>query len=98
VGESWALLVAAFLATALLHLAHSTMAKAHGAHATPAWLTILCALRQVEAPSLRRLAATTEASALAIGTFHSGLFTLAPLVAAALLWERDPVLGGWPQP
>ena len=95
VGESWALLAAAFLATALLHLAHSTMAKAHGAHATLAWLTILCALRQVEAPSLRRLAATTGASALSIGTFHSGLFTLAPLALTALLWRAPSRRAAW---
>ena len=84
-SDGWALLVAALLATALLHVAHSSVSKAHAAHVTLAWITILLVLRQLEAPSLARILATTVVAVLAIGTFHTGFFVLLPMFAAACL-------------
>lgn len=95
-----AALAAALLATALLHLAHSAVAKPHAAGATLTWLAILCALRQLERPTWVRMLLTAGAAGLAIGTIQSGYFTLPVLFAAAFLgWRRTPgrwlAIGAW---
>lgn len=87
-SDSWALLAAAFLATALMHVAHSSVAKAHAAEVTLAWLALLCVLRQIEAPSIARAAACAAAAALAIGTIQTGFFLLPPLLLGAWYSRR----------
>ena len=94
-SDGWALLVAALLASALLHVAHSSVSKAHAAHVTMAWLTILLALRQLDAASVGRVLATTLAAVLAIGTFHTGFFVLLPMVAAAWLARPSSRAAFW---
>jgi hypothetical protein len=83
-SDVWACACAMFVATGLLHLAHSSVGKAHGAETTFAWLTILLALRQLEKPSVARVIATAVAAVLAIGTIQIGFFVLPAMFAAAL--------------
>ncbi len=87
-ADAWALFAAALLATAMLHVAHASIAKPHAAAATFVWLTLLCALRFQERPSVARALAGAGAGLAAIGTLHTGLFVLPAMVASA--WLADP--------
>lgn len=88
VEDRWALLAAAFLATALLHVSHSSIAKPHGAHVTLAWLALTIALSLIERPSLWRILAVTAAGVAAVGTLQTGVFLFLPMILAA--WFARP--------
>lgn len=84
-----ALLAAALVATSLLHLLFSQEARPHGAHATFALLAVLAALRIRRAPTPGAYALAAIAAVLSIGTLHTGLFALLPIVVAHFLRDRD---------
>ncbi|MBK7645428.1 MAG: hypothetical protein IPJ19_20715 [Planctomycetes bacterium] len=86
--EGWALLCAALVAFALLHVAHSSVAKAHAADATFVWLTIWLSLRICAAPSLALVASSTLSTACAIGMMQTGFFAVPPMFVAALFASR----------
>jgi len=84
-----ALLASALTATSLLHLLFSQEARPHGAHATCAALAVLAALWMRRHPSWGAYAAGAAAAALALGTLHTGVFVVPPLIVAHLLRDRE---------
>ncbi len=88
-GDGWALLAAALVATSLLHLLFSQQARPHGAQATLALLSVLASLRIVRRPDWSSYLLATACAGLSLGTLHSGVFVLAPILAAHLLADRS---------
>ena len=88
-----ALLSSALVATSLLHLLFSQEARPHGAHATFALLAVLAALEIRRAPSWRAYALAALMATVAIGTLHTGVFTLLPIAVAHFLRPRES--GHW---
>jgi 4-amino-4-deoxy-L-arabinose transferase-like glycosyltransferase len=91
IADGWALLAAALVATSLLHLLFSQQARPHGAQATMALLAVIACLRLVRRPDWGSYLLASASAGLAVGTLHSGIFVLPPILVAHLLApaERD---------
>ncbi len=89
-GARAALLAALLLATSLLHVAQSSVAKPHAAAATFIALTLVLALRQLRTPTLGAVALTTLGALLATSTLQTGLFVLPAMAVSALLLRDVP--------
>lgn len=88
VGPWTALLAAAFVATSLLHLSLSQMARPHAAVATFTLAATWLAVEWERRPRLSVAVAAALAAGLAVATLHNGLAALAPLGVAWLFALR----------
>lgn len=84
----WALFSAALVATSLLHLQLSQAARPHGALASWIALGLWLDLRLCERGRWRDHLAAGAATALALGTLHTGASALLPLFAAEVVRLR----------
>lgn len=92
VGDRWALLSAALLATSLLHLCLSQSARPHAVLATWILLALWLDLRLLESGRWRDHLLAGVATALALACLHTGASAGLPLLAAqAWRWRRDGV-------
>ena len=87
-GAGWSLLAAAFAATSLLHAAYTQLVRPHGAVTTFVLLTVVAAIHLRRHPALHRYLLAGLAAGLAIGSLHSGIFALGPLLVAHVLRAR----------
>ena len=84
-GPGSSLLAATLVATSLLHVHFAQQARPHGAASTFFLASVLCSMRLVRRPDLSTYLAAGLAAALAIGSLHSGVAVLIPLVVASWL-------------
>jgi len=89
VSSGWALFAAALLAGSLLDESFAQQARPHAVAATLFALAVLADTWLVRVGSWRAYLAAGVATALALGSLHSGLATLVPGLAAHLL-RKDP--------
>ena len=83
-----ALFATALVATSLLHVSFSQQERPHGALASFTAWTVVAAVALRRRPSAARYLLCGLLAALAVGSLHSGLAVLPPLLAAHLLRER----------
>mgnify|MGYP001238726301 CR=1 FL=1 len=83
-SNAWALLAAGLMASSFLTQYFAQQARPHAAVSAIYLAAVLACMRLAKRPTLFSYALATSACALAIGSLHSGLATLAPLVVACL--------------
>jgi hypothetical protein len=90
VDVRWAVFAAALVATSLLHLRLSQSARPHGVLATWILLALWLDLRLLERGRWRDHLLAGGATALALGSLHTGASAFLPLLAAQLAcWTRE---------
>ena len=82
------LFATALVATSLLHVSLSQQERPHGALASFAVLTVVVAIGLQRHPRPATFVLAGVSAALAVGSLHSGLAVLPPLVAAYVLQRR----------
>jgi hypothetical protein len=87
-APGWSLLAAAFAVTSLLHAAFTQLARPHGPVTTFILLTVVASIHLRRHPSPRWYLLAGLSAALAIGSLHSGIFALGPLLVAHVLRSR----------
>jgi hypothetical protein len=94
-----ALFAAALVATSLLQLSFSQQERPHSALASTTALAVCAALHLRRRPGWTSYSLAGLALALALGSLHSGLAVIPPLLAAHWLRRRapagEPRRGGW---
>jgi len=95
VGERWALLSTALVATSLLYCFYSADMRPHGIAATAnAWAVLAC-IRLLRRGSLASYLLAGTACGLALGALQYGVFTLPCLLVAHLLARRQEPRAWW---
>jgi hypothetical protein len=93
-GFGAALLAAAFMAFEPLQLLFATQARAHAFVSSALLLSVLAAVRLRRRPSAANYLLAGLAGGVALGSLHSGLAALPPLLCAHLAREREQKRGG----
>jgi len=95
VGQRWALLATALVATSLLFCFYTADMRLHGIAATAnAWAVLAC-IRLLRRGSLAGYLLAGTACGLALGALQYGLFTLPCLLVAHLLARRQEPRAWW---